>query len=149
MFCICLVSAASLFPAVIFGSVAMGGSIFCPCLITAWRPEGLISHCIGGGLAEMFGSYFLYEAGGESLLGLCLLLTSRHPFFSPRNFLPWNVLRSVTCIRNRDSSLTLCRSPALFQVLACKHFSGGCSESRAIISGTLIHGAQQCPESPT
>lgn len=28
MFCICLFSAASLFPAVIFGSVAMGGNIF-------------------------------------------------------------------------------------------------------------------------
>lgn len=60
MFCICIVSTASLFPAVIFGSVAMGGNIFCPCLITAWLLEELISHCIGGGLAEMFGRYFLY-----------------------------------------------------------------------------------------
>lgn len=55
-----LASAAALVPAVIFGSVAMGGNIFCPGLITAWLPEELIPHCIGGGLAEMFGSYFLY-----------------------------------------------------------------------------------------
>lgn len=36
------------------------GIFSCPCLITAWLPDGLISHCIGAGLAEMFGKYFLY-----------------------------------------------------------------------------------------
>lgn len=60
MFHICHSSAAWLFPAVIFGSVAMGGNMFGPSLITAWLPEALISHCIGGGLVEMFGGCFLY-----------------------------------------------------------------------------------------
>lgn len=40
------------------------------------------------------------------------------------HFLPWNVLRSVICINNSNSSLTLCRSPAFFQVPFCKHFLG-------------------------
>lgn len=66
MFYVCHFSAAWLFPAVIFGSVAMGGNMFGPGLITPWLPEALISHCIGGGISgDVWGMFPVLSSRGE------------------------------------------------------------------------------------
>ena len=60
----CFVSAFALqlpcSPLLSLALLLWAGVFSCPCLISTWLPDGLISHCIGAGLAEMFGKYFLY-----------------------------------------------------------------------------------------
>lgn len=126
MFCICLVSAASLFPAVIFGSVAMGGNIFLSLLNNSLAARGahfsLYWWRISWDVWEIFP---VLSSRGELAEPVPSFdIASCFFFFFFFHFLPWNVLRPVICIQNSNSSLTLHRFPSLFQVPLYKHFLG-------------------------
>lgn len=130
MFCVCHFSTAWLFPAVIFGSVAMGGNMFGPGLITAWLPEALISHCIGGGISgDVWGMFPVLSSRGELTgLGPSLAIASHFSCFHP-----WNVLRAVTCIQGCYSSLKPGRSVPFSRCLCINTSWRYCKDTQAII----------------
>lgn len=149
MFCICLFSAASLFPAVIFGSVAMGGNIFLSllnnCLAARGAHFSLYWWRISWDVWEIFP---VLSSRGE-LAGLMPSFDIASYFFFFFNFLPWNVLRQWFASRATTPPWHFANLHPFSRCPGRNTSWGGCSESQAITSVEfLISGAQERPASP-
>lgn len=151
MFCICLFSAASLFPAVIFGSVAMGGNIFLSllnnCLAARGAHFSLYWWRISWDVWEIFP---VLSSRGELAGPVPSFDIASYFFFFFLTFSLGMCWGSVLHPEQQllPDTLQIC---ILFSRCPCINTSwGGCSESQAIISVEfLIFGAQACTASTT